>query len=312
MSAGAETSRSLGRALSTAEAMELPRMQVGYPPQHLVLTLFADYSLERPVPSAALVSMLADFDVSTAGARAAITRLARRGLLVTSRRGRNTAYAITERCAALTGDARYLTYAYTGAIELWDHRWTVVAYSVSEEQRAQRAVLRTRLRWLGFAPLQDGLWVSPHRPSAALREVLTEVAPAQCTVFSADLLEQMSTQGPMDAWDLSATRAAFDDFLAEFTPVADRFERGALGDVESLVRRTQVIYRWFNLANEHADLPATLLPDGWPGRPSRRLFLLLADGLAEPAARRIVDHLDRHGTVADGAVRALTAAEILA
>ena len=64
-------------------------------------------------------------------------------------------------------------------------------------------------------------------------------------------------------------------------------------------------------SNEHADLPATLLPAGWPGRSSRRLFLQLADGLAEPAARRIIHHLERHGTIADGAVRALTAAEIL-
>ena len=37
----------------------------------------------------------------------------------------------------------------------------LVAFSIPEQNRAARDSLRKQLRWLGFAPLYDGLWVSP-------------------------------------------------------------------------------------------------------------------------------------------------------
>src|SRR5690242_729440 len=76
------------------ERGELPRAQAGGRPQHLLVTMLGDYWFERRehLPSAALVDLLAEFDISEAGARAALSRLARRGLLESSKRGRHTAY----------------------------------------------------------------------------------------------------------------------------------------------------------------------------------------------------------------------------
>ena len=60
----------------------MPRFQVGFPPQHLLLALLGDYWSGRsePLPSAALVDLLAEFDVNPSGARAALSRLSIRGL----------------------------------------------------------------------------------------------------------------------------------------------------------------------------------------------------------------------------------------
>ena len=152
--------------LTDVEASELPRFQSGFPPQHVLLTLIGEYGLHigDPIPSASLVLILGEFGVTQAGARAAIARLARRGILVPTRSGRTTAYAMTERCAWMVAEGRRLTLEFTGAMRSWDGRWTLVSYSIAQERRAQRALLRTRLRWLGFAPMQDGLWVSPRPP----------------------------------------------------------------------------------------------------------------------------------------------------
>ena len=73
-----------GGVLTDTEASELPRFQSGFPPQHVLLTLIGEYGLHigDPIPSASLVLMLGEFGITQAGARAAIARLARRGILV--------------------------------------------------------------------------------------------------------------------------------------------------------------------------------------------------------------------------------------
>src|ERR1700727_3865812 len=59
-------------------------------PPRLLLTLLGDYWWQRtePLPSAAIVGLLAEFGVSDSAARAALSRLTRNGVLVTSRSGR--------------------------------------------------------------------------------------------------------------------------------------------------------------------------------------------------------------------------------
>jgi phenylacetic acid degradation operon negative regulatory protein len=296
------------------EARMLPRIQSGYPPQHLLLTLLGDYgiSVGEPIPSGALVTLLDDFGVSVASARAALSRLARRDLLLATRDGRNTAYALTERCARVVAEGRRLTYGYTGRIEGWDGRWTVVAYSIAEERRSQRAVLRARLRWLGFAPLQDGLWVSPRPPEAALDTALAESGAASCTVFVGEHLAAAGRQQPMDAWDLDEIRDAFARFATEFEPLVARAERGEVGPAEALVARSRLTYRWFALANHGANLPAALLPPDWPGHRARVVFVTLVDALGPLAAERFAVHVGALAPALATHVRSLTIAEAMA
>src|SRR5690554_3869181 len=69
--------------------VRLPRRQSGSSPQGLAVTLLADYTLRSRawLPSAAIVELLAESGVNTAGARTAISRLARRGVLESARQG---------------------------------------------------------------------------------------------------------------------------------------------------------------------------------------------------------------------------------
>ena len=61
---------------NAAEAVRLPRRQVGSSPQGLAVTLLADYTLRTRawLPSAAIVALLTETGVSQAGARTAISR----------------------------------------------------------------------------------------------------------------------------------------------------------------------------------------------------------------------------------------------
>jgi len=308
---GAESWLAPGGVLTAIEASELPRFQSGFPPQHVLLTLIGEYGLHigDPIPSASLVLILGEFGVTQAGARAAIARLARRGILVPTRSGRTTAYAMTERCAWMVAEGRRLTLEFTGALRSWDGHWTLVSYSIAQERRAQRALLRTRLRWLGFAPLQDGLWISPRPPGEQLHEALADLGVGSCAVFVADPVPGPDRLDPLAAWDLDEARAAYSEFIDEFRPVAQALRRGRVSAAEALIARTRVTYRWFAFANSQTELPEALLPANSLGAIARQLFEELYDGLGPLAALRITQHIGAHDTTLAGEVRSFACNE---
>jgi phenylacetic acid degradation operon negative regulatory protein len=300
-----------GGVLTATEAGELPRFQSGFPPQHMLLTLIGEYGLHigDPIPSASLVLILGEFGVTNAGARAAIARLARRGILVATRSGRTTAYAMTDRCAWMVSEGRRLTLEFTGTMRSWDGRWTLVSYSIAQERRAQRALLRTRLRWLGFAPLQDGLWVSPRPPGQQLHEALADLGVGSCAVFVADPVPGPDRLDPLAAWDLDEARAAFSAFIDEFRPISQDLRHGRVSASQALIARTRLTYRWFAFANSQTELPETLLPPDWLSAAAHRLFEELYDGLGPLAALRVTQHISVHDAALAASVTSFSCAE---
>ena len=81
--------------------------------QRLLVTLFGDYAQHRPpIPSAALVEILEGFGIAPANARAALSRLTQRGMLVRSRAGRRTSYSLTERAGLAAPAAEPVAMAH--------------------------------------------------------------------------------------------------------------------------------------------------------------------------------------------------------
>jgi phenylacetic acid degradation operon negative regulatory protein len=269
--------------------LDLPRAQAGAQPQHLLLTLLGDYWFQRDehLPSAALVDLLAEFGVSAVGARAALSRLARRGLLHSSKSGRRTYYGLTPRAAGVLTDGLRRIVSFGVEEPDWDGRWTVAAFSVPEEQRDLRHALRTRLRWLGMAPLYDGVWVSPRRVADDVLSILDELAVPAATVFVGTTPRAAGGRDPINAWDLDGLRLTYERLLEEFGPLRERARSGRVGTAEALVARTALMDSWRNLPNLDPELPRELLPRPWPRDDARRLFLELYDGLAPLAEARV-------------------------
>ena len=156
-------------------------------PPRLLLTLLGDYWWRRtePLPSAALVALLAEFGVSDSAARAALSRLTRNQLLVTSKSGRRTVVRLSERAARILDDGGSQIFSFGRASRPWDGLWSLVAFSIPEQNRAARDSLRKQLRWLGFAPLYDGLWVSPRDRAVEVITQLAELGITTATAFRA-------------------------------------------------------------------------------------------------------------------------------
>ena len=269
--------------------MHLPRMQAGAQPQHLLITLLGDYWYGRKehLPSAALVRLLAEFGVTPVGARAALSRLARRRLLESSKVGRRTYYGLTERASAVIGEGARRIFSFGVTSKSWSGQWTVAAFSVPEEQRDLRHALRTRLRWLGFAPLYDGVWVTAGDEAAAATAVLKELEIATATVMTATVAPGSPLDGhPLSAWDLAGLRQRYLDFLDKYAPLLERIRAGEVGASEALVARTAVMDEWRNFPNLDPDLPPELLPQPWPRADARKVFVEVYNGLGPLAQAR--------------------------
>jgi phenylacetic acid degradation operon negative regulatory protein len=268
-------------------------------PRHLLLTLLGDYWFGRTehLPSAALVRLLDEFGVSATAARTALSRLSRRGMLESSRAGRQTAYRPTRRAVEVFDEGRRHILGFGAGEEAWAGTWVVIAFSIPEEQRHTRHALRTRLRWLGFAPLYDGVWISPWPRAEEAVEALRVLGVDAATVLEATVVADSPKLGdPISAWDLDELRSRYRGFIDGFSPVAARARAGKIGAAEGLVTRTRVMDAWRNFPNLDPELPLELLCRGtppnpraeaWPRAEARQVFADLYDQLGPLGEARV-------------------------
>ena len=255
-------------------------------PARQVLTIFGDYwwDVDEPMPSGALIGALGDLGIKEAAARATLTRLTRLELLHQDRVGRRTTHRLTPRAAAtIAEEARWLDTF--GRVEPeWDGLWSVLAFSIPESQRALRHTARSRLRWLGYASLYDGVWISPLDTAAEALAELKALQVADVTSMRARL-ETTVDGGPQSAWDLDAVREEYDRFAERFGGAAKL--RGA----DALAERSRLMLAWQRFRGLDAGLPLAVLPEGWPRVAVRRMFAQRYDGLGPAGEERMLEHI---------------------
>lgn len=285
----------------------LPRRQAGSSPQGLAVTLVADYTLRTRawLPSAAIVALLGESGITSVSARTAISRLARRGTLEVRWHGRHSSYRLTQPAAAhlALGGARIAAFATRD--DSWDGRWTVVAFSLPQAEGPQRRALRDQLRWSGYAPLYDGLWVSPHALSS---KALAEVTLGAVTVFQARHVDIATDadRSPIEAWDVAGIAGQYTAFIRRWSPLVARIGRGKITGAPAVRARTEVMdtYRRFPVLDPL--LPVELLPPDWPRARAREVFTAVYDGLAEPAQEHVRAVVSSFGDGPTTSIRAHT------
>ncbi|GAB3577558.1 PaaX family transcriptional regulator C-terminal domain-containing protein [Amycolatopsis endophytica] len=267
----------------------LPRPQNGAEPQLLLTSLLGDfwYWRDEQVPATALVRLLADFDVTSDGARAAMRRLAARGLLTVSRKGRTTAYGIPPRTSEVIIERTHRMLTFGSTAPRWDGHWTVVAFSVPEQDRGLRTTLRSRLRVLRFAALYDGVWVSPHDVGSAALEVLRDLGIRTATVFrSTEVPGGFAEGSPASAFDLEPLAKEYRGFAERYEPLLRSLDNGLIGPKQAMRTRTELRVDWRHFPETDPDLPAELLPPGWDRARAQRVFVQIYDRLGPLAEIR--------------------------
>lgn len=285
--------------LTTTEEVRLPRSQSGSEPQHLLSILLGDYWFSRTehISSAGLVALLTEFDITEGSARQAMLRLHKRGVLDQSRTGRTTAYGFRPRSNEVTEVRLRHVMGFGTTPAPWDRRWTIATLTLPETHRLVRIAVQNRLRGLGFAQLQDGVWISPRDQGEAVRGVLREHAVRDGHVFRADHLERDEVESTLEsAFDLTELRRNYEAFIAQHaTALADP------ASIENpLVYRTRMMNQWLAFRGVDPELPAELWPPEWPRPEARRTFRDVYDSLGAAAEKQFTSILSRTDPHLDG------------
>jgi phenylacetic acid degradation operon negative regulatory protein len=249
---------------------QLRRRSVGAPAaRSLLLTILGEFVLPRgePVWQETLVAALVSVGYTEQAARQALARSVRDGWLSTERLGRRARVSLSDRAADFlaTGAARIYSF---GQPWEWDGRWLVLILRVPEARREVRHQLRTRLAWAGLGSMGGGVWLTPHvEREAELSAVIAEAPAAEATSFVASLgMLGRAVDVVAAAWDLQAVGEHYDAFIEDFAAI-----RPASG--EAFFRmQTLLVHAWRKFPFLDPDLPADLLPPGWPRRRAHDLF----------------------------------------
>jgi phenylacetic acid degradation operon negative regulatory protein len=249
---------------------QLRRRSVGAPAaRSLLLTILGEYVLPRgeTVWQETLARGLVSVGYSEQAARQALARSVRDGWLASSRVGRRSRVALSGRTADLLASGASRIYSF-GSESAWDGRWLVLVLRVPEERREVRHQLRTRLAWAGLGSMGGGVWLTPHvEREAELAAVIAEEPAAEATSFLASLgLLGRPEDVAAEAWDLDGVGEHYKAFIEDFEAIRP-------SSPEACFRmQTLLVHAWRKFPFLDPDLPAELLPEGWPRRRAHDLF----------------------------------------
>jgi phenylacetic acid degradation operon negative regulatory protein len=249
---------------------QLRRRSVGAPAaRSVLLTVLGEYVMPRhdALWQETLIDALATLGYKPQAARQALARSVAAGWLRTARVGRRSRVELTTETGAMLVTGARRIYGFGSPWE-WDGRWLVVVLRVPEERRDVRHQARTQLAWAGFGSLGGGLWISPHAErEEELRGLSGEGSAAELLSLRAEFGSLGDPRKIVEeAWDLDAVSAAYSTFIDDFARRRPRTPQAVFA------AQTMLVHEWRKFPFLDPDLPAEMLPAGWPRERAHDLF----------------------------------------
>ena len=278
--------------------VDVPRVQSGPNPQHLLSTVLGEYldSSDAELPATAVVAVLAEFGISPASARAALSRLTRRGIVAARGRTRPPVYSLAPQTIARHRSTMHRFLAFGAVPRPWDGTWLAVSYSLPESGQAQRHAVRKRLGRARLRPaVRQPVDQPGPRPGAGAQRAERDpgLRPGCPLVRAARAVRRRGGSArPAAAYDLTGLASAYRRFVDEHSALRAATRAGRVGAAQALVARTTLMDDWRRFALIDPDLPAHLLPDPWPRQDARELFLEVHTALGPLAQERLVEVME--------------------
>jgi len=218
--------------------------------------------------------------------RSCLRRLVRDGLYERDGTGRDALYRPTA-AGAVTLGARLrrvrMSFRQDAAGRGWDGKWRLVGFAVPEVRRASRDALRDRLRELGGAPIQGGLYVSPHPWEEDVRAVADELHIGDnLTLATSEELEVGGEHDPRKLatmlWPIDDVGRSYERFVETYRHLPSeleslRLDRGRVSDFELFPLMLAMGVDHDAVSATDPFLPPELLPRPWAGRAARELVV---------------------------------------
>ena len=262
----------------------------------LIITVFGDAIAPRggAITLGSLIPLMAPFGLTERLVRTSVARLAEDDWLASRRVGRLSEYRLSA-----AGRRRFLEATrriYGDPAPGWHGRWTLLLLAGIDATRRRAA--REALRWEGFGEIEPGLLAHPTLSIPAAHEHVTAaglgVAPLilEARAADADADRRLVQRG----WDLAELATSYGRFLRAFAPVLRTLGGAQRPSPETaFVLRTLLIHEYRKIHLRDPLLPASLLPDDWPGTRAYELARALYERVfvaAEQHLTRVALRLD--------------------
>lgn len=263
-------------------------------PRTMLFTLYGDYVPQhgQGMWVGSLIRLMQCFGISEQSVRSELMRMCRKGFMTVQRAGKRSFYFLSDLGQEIieVGARRIFTRRH----DPWDGRWTVLTYSIPEEQRDVRDRLRRDLSWLGFGVLTPGVYISPWEHPDDLPRLLERYgAHGFVQVFRADNFGPHDNRSLVEScWNLPAINQSYQEFLTEWQPALERFhaQGGGLTDEECFVDRYLLAHDYEHFPLIDPGLPEELWPSDWLGERAARFFDQYHEAL-KPGALRFFQSL---------------------
>ncbi|WP_423057971.1 PaaX family transcriptional regulator C-terminal domain-containing protein [Brevibacterium linens] len=262
--------------------------------QDVIFTLFAMYA--RPphsvLPVGALITLMGDLGFESQGVRSAVSRLKRKGILVSVRHGDHAAYSLDPSMANIMRDGDERIFSETRPDS--GGKWVLATFSVPESQRSLRHQIRSALRRLGYGQAGQGLWIAP---AANLHEAQISLERQELSQYVEFFIGNYAGHSDLSVkigqwWDLEALNASFDEFLELYSGLSGRWREACdsverptpLREREAFQIYAPMLTVWRRMPYMVPPLPADAVPEDWNGPRVRAIFHeshQLLSGLAE-------------------------------
>ncbi len=254
-------------------------------PRRLILTLYGLYARDANnwMSVNSVVRLIGDLGVDSPSVRSSISRLKRRGVLLSMKSGSAAGYALSETALEVLreGDVRIFDRRQAGLSD----GFVLVVFSIPESEREKRHVLRTTLSGMGFGTAAPGVWVAPgHLREELSRTLERRGLSAYVDFFIAHHKGFRSLHHQVAQWwDLDSINAEYGEFSARFADARVRWKGSDDASRTAFEIYVPMLTVWRRLPYLDPSLPPELLPDGWLGSRAADLFSDLDALLRTPA-----------------------------
>jgi phenylacetic acid degradation operon negative regulatory protein len=243
-----------------------------------ILTIFGLYGRPagKAIPVAAVVRLLAELGADPSSVRSSISRLKKKGVLVSQKTGRGSGYALFDGLEPhmQAGDARIFS-RHSASI---GDAWLLVSFSVPESERQKRHKIRTGLARMGFGTVTAGLYIGPVRLQTDVVEYIRE---HRLWDYVELFICEPSGHGDIQTkvgqwWNLEALASEYQAFVDAYRLEADQWQphvRDGTGTArEAFKLYIPMVTQWRRLPFLDPGLPPELLPANWIGITARKVF----------------------------------------
>jgi phenylacetic acid degradation operon negative regulatory protein len=247
-------------------------------PSSFILDIYGSFArrgLGSWIAVAHLIRLMGDLGIDEQSVRSAASRMKRRGLLETAKRGRLSGYALSEEAVRIIEEGDRRIYGAQEPADLAEG-WALAVFSVPEVERRKRHLLRSRLEWLGFGNPAPGVWIAPRRLFPDAQRMIERLELTRYVHLFEASYRGFDDVGVMvaRAWDLRRLDSLYQAFIADREPVVERWldPRTAGDERQAFVDYIMAVHQWRKFPYLDPGLPAEVLPPEWAGRRAAAIF----------------------------------------